>query len=79
MSAVTEIEALQSACIGPENCGRKADMPIRGRFCIGSACKMGWRKTGSKCRDLKGNLVDRDLDGTGNWIDVGYCGLAGAP
>jgi len=47
-------------------------------FCRASAC-MAWRKTGSKCRNRVGSLVDRDIDGTGAWIDIGYCGLAGAP
>lgn len=47
--------------------------------CIGSAC-MAWRKTGAKFKDGRtGQLSDRDMTGHGKWIDVGYCGLAGAP
>lgn len=44
--------------------------------CIASAC-MAWRKVGSKCKDRRGNFADRDLDGTGKWVEDGYCGLAG--
>jgi len=46
--------------------------------CIASAC-MAWRKTGSKCKNRQGQISDRDVDGTGQWIEVGYCGLAGGP
>ena len=47
--------------------------------CIGSAC-MAWRKTGvAKVENLHGQLVDRDIDGTGRWHYEGYCGLAGKP
>lgn len=46
--------------------------------CIGSAC-MAWRKDGAKVKDRRGNLVDRDVDGTGQWQDTGFCGLAGNP
>ena len=47
--------------------------------CIGSAC-MAWRRSGAKFKDGRtGQLLDFDLTGHGTWIDVGYCGLAGAP
>lgn len=47
--------------------------------CIGSAC-MAWRRSGAKFKDGRtGQLSDVDLTGHGMWIDVGYCGLAGAP
>lgn len=47
--------------------------------CIGSAC-MAWRKTGdAKVENRKGQLVDRDMDGTGRWHYEGFCGLAGKP
>lgn len=50
-----------------------------GAQCIGSGC-MAWRKSGAaKVENRKGQLVDRDIDGTGRWHYDGYCGLAGKP
>ncbi len=47
--------------------------------CIGSECSQ-WRRDTTqpaKVENLMGQLVDRDLDGTGRWHYHGYCGLAG--
>lgn len=69
---MTEDEAKTMDCIGPPNCGREEE-PIPGgyrspvwkprRFCIGSACGMGWR--------WRHDGMNRAPDG--------YCGLAGKP
>ena len=46
--------------------------------CIASDC-MAWRGSQSKYLD-RGVLYDRDMTGTGKWVEVGgYCGLAGKP
>lgn len=52
-----------------------ADVPK----CLGSFC-MAWRKTGvAKVENRRGQMVDRDIDGTGRWHYEGFCGLAGKP
>lgn len=56
--------------------GLKADHPA---LCLGPGC-MAWRRTGTaKVENHRGQLVDRDIDGTGRWHYDGYCGLAGKP
>lgn len=73
-------------CCGPEGCGlvrmrnpglvSPDDMGRTERLCIGSKC-MAWRKTGQVGRGPNGERRDRDMDGRTQWIDTGYCGLAG--
>lgn len=87
---INEDEAKQRRCCGPEGCGCKKpdsyhedgnDVIIISnteRYCAGPDC-MGWRKSGSKFKDNQGKLHDRNLTDMGEWIDVGYCGLAGKP
>lgn len=38
-----------------------------------------WRRvrTGAKVENNRGQLVERDVDGTGRWQYQGYCGMAG--
>lgn len=88
---MTEAEAKNVQCCGPEGCGKVRSLePFYNTFgdvavhqiirvCIASAC-MAWRKTGAaKVENRRGQLVDRDEDGTGRWHYDGFCGLAGKP
>jgi hypothetical protein len=67
------LEGEPPGAAGVNRAGPRADYT-----CIASEC-MAWRKTGSKCRNRRGQYVDRDVDATGAWIEVGFCGLAGRP
>lgn len=74
---MTEDEANQKQCCGPEGCGQHNDRPYPARWCVGSAC-MAWRSIPA------GHASSRIETPTGfkitiNHAETGYCGLAGRP
>lgn len=75
---MTEDEATQKQCCGPEGCGVHNDLPYPARWCVGSPC-MAWRwdLTPAKAARLEGErtgtLVKEPI------VASGYCGLVGAP
>jgi hypothetical protein len=83
---MTEDEAKVKRCCGPPAAAHAVfyrsagtSMGATPMFCIGSSC-MAWRVTGSKFKDAcTGQLSGRDLTGNGQWIETGFCGLAGTP
>lgn len=78
---MTEDQAAQGWCpftrVGEQASGAAENRPDGSYNCIASRC-MAWRVSGQKYLD-QGKLYDRDNTGRGRWIDLGYCGLAGAP
>ncbi len=66
----TEDEAKTKWCPwqGPANRDPYRAVTYNGANCIASEC-MAWRV----------ERGDAESDGAGNWLPVGYCGLAGKP
>lgn len=84
---MTEDEAHQTKCCGPEGCGRFNEQPYGARWCVGSGCMAWrWRKVPNpEWRDTSGwattsvgqpNPLSRPPYGIDSETD-GYCGLAG--
>ena len=70
---VTEKEAKNKRCCGPDGCG---DKPAIGpRLCIGSAC-MAWRPM-IDWATAKGDIVSGFVHGEADSQKRGYCGYAG--
>lgn len=77
---LTEDEARNRACCGPEQCG-KYDPDVSLRLCIGSAC-MAWRWNSSvwnKNTDAWLQPGERHENFEIRLNGFGHCGLAGAP
>lgn len=76
---VTEKEAIDRRCCGPEGCGTRLAVSgtseMHFRYCVGPKC-MAWQKHDQIGIGPNGEKRDHDLDGRTMWVDRGYCGLA---
>lgn len=72
---MTEEQAFQTRCCGPEGCGYPGTLPYPARWCIASQC-MAWRWISRLSVDNPSHTP-----GAGQTIDRshGYCGHAGQP
>lgn len=65
---MTEDEARETRCCGPDHCGETHSPDMR-RYCVASKC-MAWRWE----TVTKAGFVPHDIE-----TDEGYCGLGGHP
>lgn len=89
---MTEDEATQKQCCGPEGCGVHNDKPYPAHWCVGSAC-MAWRCGKPEVRSQLDSTATSRYRAQDGWTITddgrfytatreagdGHCGLAGAP
>jgi hypothetical protein len=73
---LTEQQAENQRCIGPDNCGEERDGV---RLCIASRCGMAWRWSGLAVQHMGHTGFELGRAVAEDHLHTGYCGLAGEP